>query len=48
MYTKTWFLFVATLNFLFVALMVKLYNRIKSQVPEGYQDETGFHFGAQK
>jgi hypothetical protein len=28
-------------------LLERLQNAFKIQIPEGYQDETGFHFGTQ-
>jgi hypothetical protein len=36
---------ITAMNFLFVALVVKMLNGIKNQAPVGYQDEAGFHFG---
>jgi hypothetical protein len=39
---------VMTLNVVLAALMAKLAQMIKDQVPVGYQDENGFHYGAKK
>jgi hypothetical protein len=43
---KTWFP-VTTLTAPVVAIIIKLRNLVKWQIPIGYQDETGFHFGVQ-
>jgi len=43
---KTWFP-VTTLTAPVVAIIIKLRNLVKWQIPTGYQDETGFHFGVQ-
>lgn len=39
---------VASVNFLFIAMMVKLLESFKDRVPVGYEDESGFHFGIGK
>jgi len=44
---KTW-LHAFALNLLFIEIMAKLRNFYEGQVPLGYQDETGFHYGVQK
>jgi len=31
---------------LFTGIITKIITAIKSQVPVGYQDETGFHYGS--
>jgi hypothetical protein len=35
-------------GFPLAGLMAKLRNAIKMHVPEGYQDENGFHFGVKR
>jgi hypothetical protein len=29
-------------------IIAKLLNAVKMQIPTGYQDETGFHYGVQR
>jgi len=36
------------LNLVFVALMAKVYQIVKSQAPVGYEDENGFHYGTRE
>jgi len=43
---KTWFQ-ITTLTAPVLAIIIKLRNLVKWQIPAGYQDETGFHFGVQ-
>jgi hypothetical protein len=43
---KSSFLIMTVLNLVFVALMAKVFQIIKNQVPVGYEDETGFHYGS--
>jgi hypothetical protein len=45
MCSKTWFFLIASLNLLFIGLAAKLLEKLKNQVPMGYEDETGFHYG---
>jgi hypothetical protein len=45
MCSKTWFFLIAGLNLLFIGLTAKLLEKFKNQVPIGYEDETGFHYG---
>ena len=42
---RTW-LHAFALNLLFIAVIAKLRDMFNSHVPLGYQDESGFHFGA--
>jgi len=46
MCSKTWFMIITAMNFLFFALMAKMLNGINDRAPVGYEDESGFHFGA--
>lgn len=48
MCSKTWFMIITAVNFLFIVLTVKLLDSLRNQIPTGYQDESGFHFGARK
>jgi len=48
MCSKTWLMFATAVNILFLGLMAKLLERVRKQVPVGYQDETGFHYGVPK
>ncbi len=34
------------MNLVFAALIAKVAHMIKSQVPVGYEDEAGFHYGS--
>ncbi|HKW29565.1 MAG TPA: hypothetical protein VJT54_09530 [Verrucomicrobiae bacterium] len=43
---KNWFQ-ITTLTAPVLAIIIKLRNLVKWQIPTGYQDETGFHFGVQ-
>jgi len=36
-----------TLTVLVASIIIKLGTLVKWQIPTGYQDETGFHFGVQ-
>ena len=45
MCSKTCFFLIAGLNILFIGLTAKLLDKFKNQVPIGYEDETGFHYG---
>jgi hypothetical protein len=45
---KTSFLITAALNIFFVGLMAKLVDSLNRHAPVGYQNESGFHFGARK
>jgi len=45
---KTSFLIAAALNLLFAGLMAKLLASLNKHAPVGYQDDSGFHFGARK
>jgi hypothetical protein len=38
----------AAINISLVGLFAKLLDRLKKHAPAGYQDESGFHLGAQK
>ena len=33
------------MNLVFVALLAKLALMVKNQIPVGYEDESGFHYG---
>jgi len=44
---KTW-LHAFALNLLFIGLIAKLRSVLESHVPQGYQDEGGFHYGVNK
>ena len=46
MTNKTSF-YIAAFTMLFAAIAAKLRAAYDKQVPLGYQDETGFHFGAE-
>jgi hypothetical protein len=41
---KTSFL-ITMMNLVFVALLAKLALMVKNQIPVGYEDESGFHYG---
>jgi hypothetical protein len=41
---KAWF-HAGTSGFSPAGIMAKLKNAVKLEIPTGYQDETGFHFG---
>lgn len=43
---RTW-LHIILLNLLIAGIVTKLRAVIKTHIPLGYQDETGFHFGVQ-
>ncbi len=47
MTTKSW-LQVASMLVFAGALAAKLRETIRAQIPVGYQDETGFHFGSEQ
>ncbi|HLX72669.1 MAG TPA: hypothetical protein VKV04_23855 [Verrucomicrobiae bacterium] len=44
---KTW-LHIIVMNLLLVGIVAKLRAALKSHIPLGYQDESGFHFGVQQ
>jgi hypothetical protein len=43
---KVWFS-MATLTLVPAKLVERLKNTLTGHIPEGYQDETGFHFGSE-
>ena len=45
---KTSYMFLTAMYVVFIGCIVKLLDGIKKQVPVGYQNETGFHYGAEK
>ena len=47
MISKVW-MPVLTLSFLVFGLVAKVLEAIESKTPLGYQDKTGFHFGAER
>ena len=44
---KTW-LHIIAVNLLLVGIVARLRVAMKTHIPLGYQDETGFHFGIQQ
>ncbi len=44
---KTWLQIIAV-NLLLVGILAKLRAAMKTHIPLGYQDETGFHYGVQR
>ena len=44
---KTW-LHIIAVNLLLVGIVARLRVEMKTHIPLGYQDETGFHFGIQQ
>ena len=36
------------INVLVIGLLAKLLDSVTSRVPVGYQDDSGFHFGAKR
>jgi hypothetical protein len=42
---KATFSFLAVATLIIAAIMAKVRATVESQVPEGYEDEAGFHFG---
>jgi hypothetical protein len=44
---KTW-LHIIAVNLLLVGIVAKLRAAMKTHIPLGYQDETGFHYGVQR
>ncbi|HVU07580.1 MAG TPA: hypothetical protein VHG89_03450 [Verrucomicrobiae bacterium] len=45
--TKLW-VQISLASLLFVSLVAKLRAAVESQVPLGYEDEKGFHFGVKQ
>jgi hypothetical protein len=43
---KATFSLMAIATLVFAAIMAKVHAAVNSQVPEGYEDEAGFHFGS--
>ena len=48
MCSKTSLLMIAAMNIFFAGLMARLLVSLNKRAPVGYQDESGFHFGAGK
>ena len=44
---KSW-LHIIAVNLLLIGMVAKLRAAMKTHIPLGYQDETGFHFGVQR
>jgi hypothetical protein len=42
---KATFPFLAVATLIIAAIMAKVRATVESQAPEGYEDESGFHFG---
>jgi hypothetical protein len=48
MCSKTSLLMTAAMNIFFAGLVARLLVSLNKRAPVGYQDESGFHFGARK
>jgi hypothetical protein len=44
--SKTSISLLAMVALVFAAIVAKVRTTAKAQVPEGYEDESGFHFGS--
>jgi hypothetical protein len=45
---KTTSLYVVAVTLLFAGIMARIRAALEKQIPVGYQDENGFHLGAEK